>query len=248
MLLNINEVISNIQVDMGQSTPSKTAIIKRWCYEAVREIGVGFMELKTKTYDNISTNILKPSDFVAAAHIYLVTDDDKCVTPTRTKGLNLYGNTPFNFNKYGYRHSMLQSPGWEIGEGLNSFTISSDAADNFSKLILVYYATPIDEEGNPLVPEFAMEACLARCMWKDSARDRARFRSPGSDSRGNAVPLSEVQFYRQEYYTQVGIARGEMNSPSVQEVFELGEAIMFGVTNAYPELISKYQSTFPDLV
>lgn len=242
MFINIEEVISDIQVDLGQSTPNMTAIIKRWCYECVRELGVGYMQLKTKVYSDISTTVLKPSDFVAAAHVYLATDDGKCVEPKRVN-LPCYGKTPWNFGKYGYSFSGLSSNNWSVSETNSSFSISTDAVDNFSKLILVYYTVPIDDQGNPLIPGFSKQACWAYCMWKNASRNRTKYQSPSSDSRGNPVPLSEVQNWRNEYYLQLSKARGEMNSPQYQELFEVGESIMFGVTNEYPSLLHRYQSS-----
>lgn len=233
-LVNVDQFINELSIDLGFDVPKLKPVIKRWVYEAVSNMGIAYLNLKSKKYTNLSYSLEKPDDFIKADHIFYVASDGGCVEPFTSPSICCASTDIWNMVKNGYYALGKGSNKWTIDETLTHFVLDPDASTEFSQVLLLYWAAPIDDEGNPMVPEIAKAAVFAHCKWKYLIRERGRVMTAAGR---NPIALSEIDWWHKKYEAEYRNVIGRMNSVNPRQLKEIGEYVMFGVSNAFPPLL-----------
>ena len=211
----INEIIAQIQVDLGFSQDKYYSIIKRWIYEAMREIGTGRTEITSKVVAVDNLSVKKPLDYITLAHLFLPCDVDGnnyCIEPEYVMNTCCHLNRPKCDNRY------------KVSEADNSFYFSNSMKD-IKKVELVYYSAPVDEDGNPKVPFFMREAVTAYCTHKLTQRKRLQ-NSASTASRMNPVSMSDIQYFKNEWERLKHSARASMKYPKTGAINQIGRRFL----------------------
>ena len=208
MLKCVNELIAEVQVDLGLQDDNSRPIMKRWAYEAVREIGT------TKLQDRMSEWILiednefcKPKDMLAPVLIQITTDFKHCYEPKMAK--NVVKDECCK-NTMGWNCDVV------VEEKHKTFWLSTNNKHKYARI--TYVAVPLSEDGEILIDDNAQRAVKQYIIYQYVKRQRRMERGT------NIIPMSEVQ---SEYDLWVRLrkeAMGRISMPNVMEMFEVGQA------------------------
>lgn len=236
-LANVDQFINEISIDLGFDVPKLKPVIKRWAYQAVSKMGIAYLNIKKKEYTNLTVPLEKPDDFVKADHIFFVQSDGGCVEPYYNDNICCGSTDIWNMIDNGYYAiGEFRGTRWSVDETMTHFTLPSDAKTAFSKVLLIYWAVPIDNEGDPMIPEIAKDAVFAYVKWKYLNRTRGqRMTAAGR----NPVALSQLNWWHEKWKNEYFAVIGEINCPGPRQMKEIGEFLLFGVPNDFPPLLTQ---------
>ena len=101
-------------------------------------------------------------------------------------------------------------------------------------MILDYYAAPVDDDGEPLVPSLAWQAVKAYVIYSHKLWMRNRFQH-SVPSKNNPVALSELQMAQNNWFLALAAAQAELVKPrGIGQLREIGEAYIYSFTNEWP--------------
>ena len=250
--LPIEELIADIQVDLGFQVEKLRPQITRWIYEAINQIGVQRMIPKTVKKSISCLKVEKPIDYVGLVHVYLTNSNGACVEPLYDESLECCRVSdpmhPYQYYNYdghsGYGCLDACAPYFSVSQTEKTFQFSSNVGEAFDKAIIQYYSCPVDEKGMPLVPSFCREAVWSYVTYKYYYMIRNQHIN--APSRYNPVNLGHLTELRSNWKIERASAEGILASPmNSRQVQEIGDALMYEVSNAYPpRLVKCYRSFF----
>lgn len=204
--ISIYEAVANAMIALGLEQDEYRNIFTEWAYEATRSIGVSEVNLKSVEI-NISNGLAAiPNDMAYPSQIAL-----------RKAGTNQYVYPRFDTS---YWRSIPQNDQvYKLNENYivniqgSNFVFSTDVtSDGFNVFVLEYWAFPIDQDGNPLIPEYYGRAATSYIEFMHIKRLRSRDRQ--------AVPMSEVDWMERRWLRMKLDAVTQRNTPSKPEIEE----------------------------
>lgn len=202
--VSIQEAVANAMIALGLEQDEYRAIFTDWAYEATRSIGVSDVNLKSTEITITSGLAAVPNDMAYPDEIALRKNGtDEYAYPMYDT--SYWQNLPSNDQAYRYTENYYVNI-----QGTN-FVVSSDVtADGFNRLVLRYWAYPIDADGDPLIPEYYIRAVTAYIEFMYTKRLRQRKRSE--------VPMSEVASYENRWLNMKRDAVAQRNQPTKPEI------------------------------
>jgi hypothetical protein len=202
--VTIYEAVANAMIALGLEQDEYRNIFTDWAYEATRSIGVSEVNLKSAEITITSGLAAVPSDMAYLSQIAV-----------KKNGTEDYAYPMFDTSYWpsipnGDQAYMLDENYYVNIQG-NNFVISSDITDaGFNRLVIQYWGYPIDNEGNPLIPEYYGRAATAYIEFMHTKRLRSRNRQE--------VPMSEVDYLERRWLRLKLDAVSQRNQPSKPEI------------------------------
>lgn len=202
--VSIQEAVANAMIALGLEQDEYRAIFTDWAYEATRSIGVSDVNLKSTEITITSGLAPVPNDMAYPDEIAL-----------RKNGTDEYAYPMYDTSYWQSLPSTDQAYRYTENYYVNiqgtNFVVSSDVTgDGFNRLVLRYWAYPIDENGDPLIPEYYIRAVTAYIEFMYTKRLRQRKRSE--------VPMSEVASYENRWLNMKRDAVVQRNQPTKPEI------------------------------
>jgi len=195
-IYQIEEVVAEIFSRLDIVDTRDEAVFYNWAYSAVRELGSNSLDIVPKCVEIIDGCIAKPCDYGGLVEFVLL------------KGGR---SIPFVFTSTGA--SSDRGDNEDIGNNLGSiyineddtrFNVSSNCKADHAEI--VYYSLPINNKGLPIIREIVKEAVISFCEFQWIKRERRR--------NPKRVPMSEVDYYNNEWKLAKGTAKGRQKMPN----------------------------------
>lgn len=201
MLKPIKEIVSEIILELGLPDANDTPIIKVWAMEGMGEIGNSRLQQRETDWMLVQDlAITKPKDMIAPLKVVLSIDKKHCIMPYISERLVRCGCCENSKNN----HCEVT-----MGETQTEFYFSSNAL-KYNACKIYYIGMPCDENGEPLIDDSAKRAVKQYVNMKITSRDRKRDRTK--------VPMSEVDYERQQWVILKNQAAGRINMPTLIEM------------------------------
>lgn len=208
--ISIDEMVSSVFISLDITDTRDELVFREWCYDALRELGMGNVDIHTECLAVEGLCVDKPCDFASEYEINLLdnsgnvhyyqssqTSIRESQVDKRNHTTTTHSNT---LNDYGY-------PSIILSETDSAFHLSSNAETaGITKMELSYYRLPIDENGDPLIREIQKLAVMAYIEYKYIKRERNR--------RREDIPMSEVVEYKNSWLSEMMKVKGRMKMPS----------------------------------
>lgn len=173
--LTLDQITAEAMSIIPGATSEDRLLAKTWAYIALREIGPSKDNIEVCTLYPQDFVIVKPNDFHSALDIGLFDAQGNEFKSQYRAGKKRIHQSRNLFLDAGVYAPEIGSP-IEISEDDFFFHISSNS-ENVSYVLLRYFKLPVDDEGNPLFPEYTRLAIILfiRYMWslKTGSRDAA---------------------------------------------------------------------------
>jgi hypothetical protein len=202
--VSIQESVANAMIALGLEQDEYRNIFTDWAYEATRSIGVSEVNLKTEEIA-ISNGLASiPSDMAYPDQIALKkSGSDEFVYPIFNS--SYWQGIPQSDQVY------RTDQNYYINIQGESFVFSSDvSSDGFNRLVLRYWAFPIDQDGMPLIPEYYTRAVTTYIEFMHVKRMRMRNRQE--------IPMSEVDYMEKRWLRMKLDAVTQRNMPTKPEI------------------------------
>jgi hypothetical protein len=196
----IKELISEIILELAMPDANDTPILKVWAMEGMGEIGnsrLQAFETDWMLVDDLQ--VCKPKNMSAPIKVILSIDKQHCVEPYIDPKLIRCGCCD-------NCHSTCEIT---MGENQTHFYFSSNALSH-NTCKIQYIGLPCDENGEPLIDDSCKRAVKQYVNYRVTVRDRKRDR--------NKVPMSEVDYERQQWVILKNQAAGRINMPTLLEM------------------------------
>lgn len=204
--ISLGHIISEVQIELGLSDSSTTALFKVWAYDAQRSIGYSDLYTKETVWKNLEGNaIKKPKDMAIPITVSLSSNKTDCVEPV-FRG---------EFSKCGCTTNYNSSCEIAMDENDVEFYFSDN---NYRYAKIKYVSHPVDENGEPLLDEANARAIKQYINYMYTRRERKKNRK--------SVPQSEVDSEYQIWVRLRNEAIGESNMPKPHQMKEIGEKWM----------------------
>lgn len=164
MYKTLDEVAAEAMEVAGISDSRDIPIIKHWIHRAVLEIGVFSTDIAHDLVPVIGFEIKKPCGFLSLIDID-VYDNNGALLRT------FYSRDGLSSEDAPNTDSIV------IAEGSHSFLLSTDATEA-SKAEVKYYRIPTDEDGDILVLDGLVDACISYIEYMYTRRFTGRSRKP----------------------------------------------------------------------
>lgn len=199
----IKQLISEIILELGLPDNNDIPIIKVWAMEGMGEIGNSRLQARETDWMLVQDlAIRKPVDMIAPLQVILSIDKKHCITPYIDHNLIRCGCCENSNEKN-------RGCGVTMGESQTEFYFSSNAL-KYNACKIFYIGMPCDENGEPLIDDSAKRAVKQYVNYRITSRDRKRNRQ--------LVPMSEVDYERQQWVILKNQAAGRINMPTLIEM------------------------------
>jgi hypothetical protein len=205
--ISADEVVSSAMLATGQSDDTYRSLYLEWCYDAVRSIGLNYINVKTVTLPIEDFIIDKPCDLLIPKDIILLGSNN-----------NLNCLIPFHdTDTFSDLCPSPQAQNYVTIEEMKDFFQLSTNSSSYTKAKLKYVAAPVDENGDIQIPEYYKRACIAFITYMDVSRKRQR----SYNKKGhNDVPISDVQYYDNKWMELKAEAAGKRKMPNKMKMDE----------------------------
>lgn len=200
--ISLAEVASTAYIALGLEQAEYNSIFYEWAYQATRAIGLTQVELKTETIVITSGMATPPAGMVRPNNI--------AIAKSTTGEVN-YPFFDSNFWKDVPSNDQVRDNSYVVNFQGDVFVFSSAVTDNaYDRMILEYWGLPVDDAGEPLIPEYYQRAVTAyiEYMYLKRARNRNR----------QEIPMSEVQIADAKWKELKLDAVVQRNQPSKPEI------------------------------
>lgn len=203
--VSLNEVISSACLALGMEENDRYKVVfYDWAYQALTEIGLSTVNIKTST-GSISTGntCAIPDDCI---HI------DSIAIRKGASGDVAYPIFDSNYwSDVSDDDQMHYDQDYVVSRQGNNLIFSDTVSNNgFTVVLFRYYAIPIAADTSPIIPEYYMRPimCYIEYMHVKAQRHKDR----------NAVPLSELQLFYQQWLSLKADAISRRNTASKPEI------------------------------
>ena len=201
--VTIDEIVSSAAIALGMENDRYRVLFYEWAFQGSRDIGLTTLNLTNATGTISSGVYIIPTDCVyidsiairkgASGHVNYPFFDS-----------NYWANAPNDDQTYYDKDYVVSRQG---GNLIFSSTVTSNG---YNRVILRYYAMPVDGNNIPLVPEYYLRAIVAYIEYMFVKRERYKKR--------NEIPMSEVQMLYQQWVTLKADAMSKRNQPQKPEI------------------------------
>ncbi len=157
--LQVKEVVANSLSILPNPTDAERAIFRQWVYIAQRDLGFPSLDVREADIVPHDLAVQKPDDFSSAIDVALFLADGVEVTSSYKGG-----------GKKIHDEFRRGASTVQISETPNFFHMESTGAD-VTCFTLKYYGLPIDDDGNPKIPERCNFAIMMFIKWMWSVRN-----------------------------------------------------------------------------
>ena len=183
--ISIDEAVAAASSIIKNNSKEDRLIYKFWIWQAEKVIGCSFLSEDTCELIVQDLSATKPLDHVYTIDLALID----------SKG----GDVKYNYNGYRKRiHPIttLNNPSFiDVYESEDCIHLDSNGT-SIEKVILRYYSYPVDENGDPKIPDFHLNAIMAYVRFMHNMRndlpydrDELRWKIQASKARGkNKMP------------------------------------------------------------
>lgn len=185
--INLDAVIATAKSIIGEADELDRSLFRQWVWLALKEIGPTNDHVDVCTLPVHNLRLKKPSDYFKPIDIALFTANDSEVK-YRYKGPHAERIHNDSDNSLVYLTSAV-----DLSEDRDYFHLGSEARNLVTYAKLRYYQFPIDDQGNPLVPEeheLAVAffiAYLFGVRMKEAATQQQLAKARWDEARQNAV-------------------------------------------------------------
>ena len=200
--VSIDEIVSSAAIALGMENDRYRVLFYEWALQGLRDIGLNTLNL-TNTTGSIITS---PFNYfpIPDSCVYI----DSIAIQEGTNGHVAYSNYWTNVpddDQTTYDKDYVVSR-----QGNNLIFSSTIVSNNYTTVILRYYAMPVDSDNVPLAPEYYLRALVAYIEYMFVKRERYKKR--------NEIPMSEVQMLYQQWVTLKADAMSKRNQPQKPEI------------------------------
>jgi hypothetical protein len=201
--VTIDEIVSSAAIALGMENDRYRVLFYEWAFQGSRDIGLTTLNLTNATGTISSGVYIIPNDCVYIDSIAI------------QKGASGHVNYPFFDSKYWANAPNDDQTYYDKDyvvsrQGGNLIFSSTVASNGYNRVILRYYAMPVDPNNIPLVPEYYLRAIVAYIEYMFVKRERYKKR--------NEIPMSEVQMLYQQWVTLKADAMSKRNQPQKPEI------------------------------
>lgn len=204
------EVVSNAQIDLGMTSDDERLKFRNWVYYACRTIGPSPTYIKETPLNSPIpiTNFTFPAPDEMQVPIDIIISreaDNEKVRPSWDP--NYWQIGTLNYAQFPWRRDIQLT-----FQGLNFIIGPTDVAQDFVKAWVRYFAFPVDNSGEILVPELYVRAASA---YVEYMHHKALFnRTKGKDS----VQYYIIQDMRRQWEKLLNAARNELQTVGKPEI------------------------------
>ena len=192
----MQEIVATAQDKLGEDNINSTGRFTQWGYQSVISMGLEYIKTEETKVAVIKGVIQKPKDFVSLRRLDLCGDDRIYVSLDWNGFMDACGANSENTSI-------------RIEPQPDTWTVSSNGAE-YTEAYIKYFAIPQDDDGFPLVPNYAYEAVEQFIIFTATARLRRRL---PLKSRGQ-IPMSEVESEKAYWLWLRRKAKGDKNQPT----------------------------------
>ena len=201
--VSIDEIVSSAAIALGMENDRYQVLFYEWAFQGSRDIGLTALNLTNATGTIASGAYSIPNDCVYIDSIAIQVGASGHVTYPFFDS-NYWANVPDD-DQTQYDKDYIVSR-----QGFNLIFSSTVTSNGYNKVILRYYAMPVDGNNTPLVPEYYLRAIVAYIEYMFVKRERYKKRSE--------IPMSEVQMLYQQWVTLKADAMSKRNQPQKPEI------------------------------
>jgi hypothetical protein len=204
--VSIDEIVSSAAIALGMENDRYRVLFYEWALQGLRDIGLNTLNLTNTT----GLIITSPFNYfpIPDSCVYI----DSIAIQEGTNGhvaypffdSNYWTNVPDD-DQTTYDKDYVVSR-----QGSNLIFSSTIVSNNYTTVILRYYAMPVDSDNVPLAPEYYLRALVAYIEYMFVKRERYKKR--------NEIPMSEVQMLYQQWVTLKADAMSKRNQPQKPEI------------------------------
>jgi hypothetical protein len=190
--LTINEAVASCSSVIKNPSREDRLIIKFWIWLAEKQIGCHNANIAVDELDVYDLSVLKPDNHLNTIDLSLVTNDGSDIK-------YVYRGA----NKRIHETSTSNNPSLvDVYEDRFNIFLGSNAT-SVDKIILKYWSYPVDEDGNPLIPEEHMYAIMRFVSYMYAEKE--------------SLPESKISRLSVEWKLQASKARAKNKMPDIPE-------------------------------
>lgn len=227
----VEDFISELLSDIGGNRDYLRSSFRRWIYNAVAEIDyyVTNIEETEKIRLNEDLEVRLPDNLVAIRKVLL---HDGCIHP-------IYDDTIICC--FEPRDKCCAE--YKVTRKKRCLHFSSNVLPRFNSVQIQYYAAPVNDKGEPLVPTKYIEAITAYVDWKYLRLQRRKHQN-STPSKSNVVALSEMQMAHMHWKEQHDKAQANITTPRNFEKLKQSAERYLMSTNSFPASLGKCFQTY----
>lgn len=209
--ISVEEIVANAATIIKDARKEDRNLFRQWAYIAERDIG--FSTLNEKVFPTPVEDLCfaKPLDFAMANDLSLYDSQGREYRYS-------YKGTSKNLHRR-EDSEFLHDRTIQVYEDSHFFSLSSNGT-NITHAKLLYYAYPIDEDGDLLIPETHMVAIMSYIKWM---WERRKSENPGM-----------IQLERMEWEIESSRARSKNKMPSMLRGKEIAKNYMSMIDKLHP--------------
>ena len=201
--VTIDEIVSSAAIALGMENDRYRVLFYEWAFQGTRDIGLTTLNLTNATGAISSGAYAIPTGCVYIDSIAIQKGASGHVNYPFFDS-NYWANAPNDDQTY-YDKDYVVSR-----QGSNLIFSSTVTSNGYDRVILRYYAMPVDANNTPLVPEYYLRAIVAYIEYMFVKRERYKKR--------NEIPMSEIQMLYQQWVTLKADAMSKRNQPQKPEI------------------------------
>lgn len=201
--VSIDEIVSSAAIALGMENDRYRVLFYEWAFQGTRDIGLTTLSLTSATGTISSGVYIIPTDCVYIDSIAIQKGASGHVNYPFFDS-NYWANAPNDDQTY-YDKDYVVSR-----QGSNLIFSSTVTSNGYDRVILRYYAMPVDGNNVPLIPEYYLRAIVAYIEYMFVKRERYKKR--------NEIPMSEIQMLYQQWVTLKADAMSKRNQPQKPEI------------------------------
>lgn len=201
--VTIDEIVSSAAIALGMENDRYRVLFYEWAFQGTRDIGLTTLSLTNATGTISSGVYIIPTDCVYIDSIAIQKGASGHVNYPFFDS-NYWANAPNDDQTY-YDKDYVVSR-----QGSNLIFSSTVTSNGYDRVILRYYAMPVDANNTPLIPEYYLRAIVAYIEYMFVKRERYKKR--------NEIPMSEIQMLYQQWVTLKADAMSKRNQPQKPEI------------------------------
>lgn len=206
-LVTVKQLIASVFLRLELDDSRDEVVFNEWIWDALREIGPSRLDKKRACMDMHDLCFNLPHDYSSAIDLNLLDSSGAIYSYHYSETGFLESEVNNRSDSRGQNASL--SGGYNrltIVENKRSFSLSSNANDlGITSAELVYYALPMDGDGNILIEEIMQEAVMAFIEYMYIKRERNKDR--------NKIPMSEVDWHWDKWTKKRQEMRGYKKDP-----------------------------------
>lgn len=214
--LPIEEVVSNAMLSLGCEDSRDKIIFRQWAYIAMRQIGCSYLDIEIACPEVCDLSFRKPTNLISTIEVSLADVSGRSINYKYIHNRGLLPMDEATSLSLGYGMIMLS-------EDDDFYHLSSNATC-ITAAEIKYYSLPVDENGDPKVPERDLLTVMSFIEFMYIKRKRIM--SP------NLVSGGDLTLFRDLWQRELMKAKGRNKMPSIHQAREIARGWMSMINKA----------------